>query len=47
MGKILYFTGITYAAMGSYEDALSAYTRANEINPRHEKTIFNIGNLVC
>lgn len=38
--------GITYAEMDRLDDALAAYMKANEINPNHEKTIFNIGNLV-
>lgn len=44
--KFVHKPGITYAEKGLYMDALNAYLKSNEINPNHEKTIFNLGNLV-
>lgn len=38
--------GISYVANGLYEDALTAYRKADELKPNNGKIIFNLGNLV-
>lgn len=38
--------GISYVANGLYEDALTAYLKADELKPNNGKIIFNLGNLV-
>ena len=38
------FKGITYAIKGHTEEAISAYNKAIEINPRYANAYFNRGN---